>query len=132
MAFTFRTDVTPDVDSIVAVFESSGIHRPTSDRDRIQQMFARADLVVTAWEDAMLVGLARTLTDFCYCAYLSDLAVRREYQHRGIGKRLISLTQEKAGPQATLILVASASARDYYPRVGMVQTDRCFLHPRTR
>lgn len=132
MELTFRTDVIPEVESIVEVFESSGIHRPTSDPERIAAMFARADLVVTAWEEETLIGLARTLTDFCYCAYLSDLAVRKEYQHHGIGKRLISLTGEKVGPQATLILVASAEAAGYYPRIGMVQTDRCFLIPRTR
>lgn len=132
MEVTFRTDMVPEVESIVEVFESSGIHRPTADRDRIAQMFARADLIVSAWEGEKLVGLARSLTDFCYCVYLSDLAVRQEYQHRGIGQRLIRLTGQQAGPQATLVLVASPEAAGYYPHIGMVQTDRCFLVPRIR
>lgn len=34
-----------------------------------------ADITVTAWDGEMLVGIARTLTDFSYAAYLADLAV---------------------------------------------------------
>lgn len=81
-------------------------------------MLNRSDVLVTAWNGDELVGVARSLTDFCFCCYLSDLAVDREYQHSGIGKQLIVLTQEKIGPKTTLLLLAAPSAMAYYPKVG--------------
>ncbi|HVX57020.1 MAG TPA: hypothetical protein VHA37_04770, partial [Candidatus Saccharimonadales bacterium] len=76
MEITYRTGVVPATPEIISVVDSSGIHRPTGDPARIALMFERADLVVTAWDGDLFVGVARSLTDFCYCCYLSDLAVR--------------------------------------------------------
>ena len=101
MEIIYKSGITPETDSIIEVYNSSGLNRPTSDRDRIVEMYANSNLVVTAWVNDQLVGIARSLTDFCYCCYLSDLAVRKDYQKHGIGKQLINLTREKIGPKTT-------------------------------
>ncbi len=94
-------------------------------------MYENAILTVTAWEGSSLVGIARSLTDFSYCCYLSDLAVKKEYQHRGIGNKLIALTKEHIGPQCMLLLLSVASAMDYYPKVGMEKVDNGFIIKRS-
>jgi predicted N-acetyltransferase YhbS len=94
-------------------------------------MYGRSDLVITAWDKDKLVGISRALTDFCYCCYLSDLAVRLDYQKKGIGKKLIALTKQEAGEQVTLILVAAPAARDYYPKIGMERIEDGFLIKRS-
>jgi len=118
MEITYRKDIVPGTGQIIEVFNSSGINRPIDDKERIAKMFSHANLIVTAWEEEKLVGIARSLTDFCYCCYLSDLAVRKEYQARGIGKKLIELTKNSIGGQAALILLSAPAAMDYYPKVG--------------
>ncbi len=60
-------------------------------------MLAHANLILTARQDGRLVGFARSLTDFCFCCYLSDLAVDKACQGQGIGKRLIEETRVQAG-----------------------------------
>jgi predicted N-acetyltransferase YhbS len=95
-------------------------------------MYANSNLVITAWDGDQLVGVSRSLTDFCYCCYLSDLAVRKEYQKQGIGKELIHLTQEKIGQQTTLILFAAPSAMEYYPRVGFKKAENAFAIKRKK
>jgi GNAT superfamily N-acetyltransferase len=85
----------------------------------MQRMLDEANLTITAWDGETLIGIARSLTDWCYCCYLSDLAVRDTYQRRGIGKELIRRTQAELGPNATLILLAAPTAVDYYPHIGM-------------
>ena len=132
MDITYRKDVIPATEAVVSVFERSGIHRPTADSARIAEMFARADLVVTAWDGDELVGVARSLTDFCYCCYLSDLAVAAPYQRRGIGKKLVAMTREAAGELATLVLVAAPSAAEYYPGIGMEKLESAFAIRRKR
>jgi len=121
----------PDTKEIIDVYRSSGISRPIADPARISKMYANSNLIITAWAGDELVGIARSLTDFCYCCYLSDLAIKREYQKRGIGKKLVELTKEKIGEQTTLILLAAPSAIDYYPKIGMDKIDNGFIIRRT-
>jgi predicted N-acetyltransferase YhbS len=83
----------------------------------MRQMLERGNLVVTAWDGEQLIGVARSLSDFCYATYLSDLAVRLAYQGRGVGRELIRRTQAEGG-RATIFLFAAPKAADYYPRVG--------------
>lgn len=117
---SYRTGNDLDLDQVIALYRSStlGERRPVDDRARMQQMLEKANLVITAWDGAKLVGIARSLSDFCYATYLSDLAVDETYQRQGIGKELIRLTQE-AGGQASVILLSAPKAVEYYPRIGM-------------
>lgn len=89
-------------------------------------MVENANLIITARDDQKLVGVARSVTDFVYCTYLSDLAVDNEYQKQGIGKELIRLTKQHT-PKATTILLAAPKAVDYYPHIGMTKHNACFL-----
>lgn len=117
MEIIYRKDIKPDTDQIVEVYNSSGINRPTTDKEQIEKMYSNSNLIVTAWDKNKLVGISRSLTDFCYCCYLSDLTVRREYQTSGIGKKLIELTKDEIGEQTSLILFSSASE---YLHFGMM------------
>ena len=95
-----------------------GERRPVEDRECIEGMVREADLTVTARSEGQLVGVARSVTDFHYACYLSDLAVDRSCQRQGIGLELIRQTREALGPQCNLILLSAPAAVDYYPRVG--------------
>jgi GNAT superfamily N-acetyltransferase len=92
--------------------------RPVDDPKCIQAMLQHANLLCTAWDGEKLVGIARSVTDFEYCCYLSDLAVDEKYQKIGIGKRLIDLTKSRLGGKATIILLSAPKAGAYYPKIG--------------
>ncbi len=113
--------------AIIDVFRSSGIKRPIEDTERIKTMFRNSNLVVSAWLNGELIGISRALTDFAYCCYLSDLAVKKEHQHKGIGKLLIEITKETIGDKAMLLLLSAATAMDYYPKVGLEKADNGFI-----
>jgi predicted N-acetyltransferase YhbS len=104
--------------------------RPINEPDTIRGMLRNADVIATARVDGLLVGVARAITDFSYCTYLSDLAVDVDHQRRGIGRELIRRTHEAAGTNTTLILLAAPLARSYYPRIGMSSHDSCWVIPR--
>jgi len=103
-----------------------GERRSVDDFNRIKKMCENANLIVAARLDGKLIGVARSITDFVYCTYLSDLAVDEEYQKKGIGKRLIEETKKQA-PQAKLILLSAPAAVDYYPKIGMKKHNHCFI-----
>jgi GNAT superfamily N-acetyltransferase len=118
-----------DLDQVTELYREStlGERRPIDDPEIVRSMIAHANLVVTAWDRDLLVGIARTLTDFAYVGYLSDLAVRRSHQRQGIGTVLMEKTRERMGPRSMLVLLAAPQAVDYYPRVGFKRHDSAWL-----
>ncbi len=127
---TYRTGNDLDLDAVIELYRAStlGERRPVDDRERMQQMLANANLVVTAWDGELLVGIARSVSDFSYCTYLSDLAVRTSHQRHGIGRELIRRTREQSGA-ATIILLAAPKAVDYYPRIGFTHHPQAWMLP---
>ncbi|HEY4789603.1 MAG TPA: GNAT family N-acetyltransferase [Bacteroidales bacterium] len=132
MSISFRFDITPTIDQIINVYRSSGINRPIADKSRIKKMYDNSNLIVTAWDGNELVGISRSLTDYCYCCYLSDLAVSKPYQKQGIGKKLIELTKQKIGDETMLLLLSAPSAMEYYPKVGLNKVENGFIIKRNK
>lgn len=132
MEIEYKFDSIPSTNAIIDLYRSSGINRPITDTERIAKMYRNSNLVVSAWINGELVGIARSLTDFCYSCYLSDLAVNKEYQHQGIGKKLIELTQEKISPESMLLLLSAPAAMGYYPKIGLQKVENGFIIKRER
>ncbi len=103
--------------------------RPVNDPKSIQAMLRHANLICTAWDETTLVGIARSLTDFEYCCYLSDLAVDIKHQKSGIGKKLIELTRSKLGGNTKIILLAAPKAEAYYPKLGFTAHPSAWILP---
>jgi GNAT superfamily N-acetyltransferase len=116
----------PDEFLRVLLESTLGERRPVDNRSRIEKMCSNANLILTARHLGRLVGVARCLTDYTYCTYLSDLAVSLPYQRKGIGKELIRRAKE-AVPEAILILLAAPRAMDYYPGIGMTRHEGAFI-----
>lgn len=117
--------ITPNLSSeaFIDILERStlGERRPVDDSECIESMLKNADIIVTAIADEKIVGVARAVTDFSYCCYLSDLAVDVNFQHQGIGKRLIRKVKEQLGTKCKLILLSAPAAVEYYPKIGFTQ-----------
>lgn len=109
----------------VLINSSLGERRPVNEPERLAKMLEYGNLIVTARDNGKLIGISRSLTDFSYCTYLSDLAVDTNYQRKGIGKELIKRTKLEA-PKAKLILLAAPDAISYYAHIGMTQFEFCY------
>jgi ribosomal protein S18 acetylase RimI-like enzyme len=101
--------------------------RPIGDLECMQAMLDHGNLLVTAHAAERLVGFSRSVTDFQFCCYLSDLAVDTAFQRHGIGKELIRLTHAQLGRHCTLILLAAPAAVDYYPHIGFEHHPQCWV-----
>ena len=123
-----------DPDAFISVLRNSGLaeRRPAGDRDRIARMLAGSNLVIVARDGGKIVGVARALTDYAYCCYLSDLAVDRAYQGRGIGRQLIVETQRAAGPETMCLLLSAPETVGFYEAIQMPRQSRAFMFPRER
>lgn len=119
MTINYRNDHRPALEEARDLYRAStlGERRPIDDDARFGAMLANANLIVTAWDGDLLVGISRCVTDFAWTTYLADLAVRVSHQRAGIGKELIRRTQA-AAPQAKVLLLAAPAAERYYPHIG--------------
>lgn len=120
---TYRIESELDLDEMLDLYRAStlGERRPIDDRVIFADMMRHANLILTAWDGALLVGVSRSLTDFSYVCYLADLAVRASHQRAGIGRELIVRTRDALGPRAMLVLLAAPAAVEYYPKLGFTK-----------
>ncbi len=130
MTITYAIEDGLGAGEFVDILKRSGLdqRRPVHNPDVIRAMVDNADLTITARDQGgRLVGIARSVTDFAYCCYLSDLAVDRDCQRSGIGRELMARTKIAAGGgKITLVLLSAPDGMDYYPRAGLEKFDNCF------
>ena len=129
MSIEYKIGASVSTDQFIDLLREStlGERRPTRDRACMEGMVKNSNLVVSAWDGEKLVGIARSVTDFHYACYLSDLAVDKNYQNRGVGRKLQVLTQEQLGPKCNLILIAAPAANSYYEHLGFSNNPRCWV-----
>ena len=129
MSIIYRDNAVLTPEEAIALYRKStlGERRPVDRPDIFSGMLKNANLIVTAWDDHRLVGIARSLTDFTYVTYLADLAVDVDYQHQGIGKQLITETQRRVEPECMMVLLAAPKANDYYPKLGFTHNPRAWM-----
>ncbi len=131
MSIVYAVDKAMTADEFIDLLQRSTLaeRRPVNDFATMQGMLENTNLMVTAWDQMRLIAVARSMTDFYYTCYLSDLAVDKAYQRQGIGKELIRLTHAQLKPECKLLLVSAPAANDYYPSLGFEKVDRAWVLP---
>lgn len=125
----YRDDAKISVEEAIDLYKRSLLseRRPIERPDIFKGMLDNSNLIITAWYDQQLIGIARSLTDFTYVAYLADLAVDAEYQRQGIGKQLIDESRRRLGHECMIVLLAAPKANEYYPKVGFKHNPRAWV-----
>ncbi|WP_392385167.1 GNAT family N-acetyltransferase [Marinomonas primoryensis] len=129
MEVEYKINQTITADQFIGLLSktSLGARRPIDQVETIDAMLANANLLVTAWQGDRLIGVARSVTDFAFCCYLSDIAVDESIQASGIGKTLIRMTKEALKPTCSLILLSAPQAVGYYPKIGFTQHNSAWV-----
>lgn len=111
---------------IETLYRRAPLLRPVGDLDRIWKMFENASLVVTAWHNGHLAGIARVLTDGVLYSYLCDLAVEPDVQRLGVGKALINAILERC-KGTELVLRDSDISSGYYEYLGFKRVENAWV-----
>lgn len=70
---TYKVNESIKAEDLSNVFKASGIKRPSDDLNRLKRMIKHSNVLITAWDNEQLVGVARAITDYSYCCYLPKL-----------------------------------------------------------
>lgn len=95
-------------------------------RPRIAKLVKNASISLVARNDERkIVGVCFAITDFAYWMFITDLGVDRDYERRGIGKRLMEKALEVAGGEKDIIVytLPNENAVGFYEKFGMSKSD---------
>lgn len=116
---------------VATLYRRAPLIRPVDDLDRLWSMFENSSLVISAWHNGRLVGIARVLTDRALYSYLCDLAVEPDVQRLGIGKSLIGEVLEEC-KNTDLVLRDSDISSRFYEKLGFEHVDNAWVWTRSR
>ena len=126
---SYSTDKNIDLDQLITLYKNSftEIPRPVDSKSKIQDLLTHSNLIISAWNDKNLIGICRGFTDFNFVTYISDLAVARPYQKKGIGKELLNQAKLYSKDSKRLVLLSSVAANSYYKKIGFESHERAWL-----
>ena len=129
MSIEYHTDRKITTEQFIQILKDSTLaeRRPVNDSNRMQKMVKNAAIMISAWDENLLVGIARSISDFAHWTYLADLAVHQKYHKKGIGKKLIELTRTVTGEDVNMILIAAPAAKDYYGHLGFSKNEQSWV-----
>lgn len=94
--------------------------------DNFNVPFINSTIVVSAWDDDVLVGCIRVLSDLMFRSVIYDLAVLPEYQLSGIGKELVRKSREQV-PNSEWLVGTTTEKLSFYECIGFNKCDDVFL-----
>ncbi|MCC5959328.1 MAG: GNAT family N-acetyltransferase [Rhodobacteraceae bacterium] len=128
MSIVYSLEPDLSVAEFARALHASGLaERRPSDLARLDAMLRSAQVIVTARDGEHLVGVARSITDWAYCLYCSDLCVDSAYQGRGIGKALLAQTAQAAPDVKTCLLLSAPAAISFYDAAGFRRHEGAFV-----
>ena len=111
------------VEKILALYEAlnwSSAKKP----EILHQALMNSHSLVSAWDDEELVGIGNAISDGFLVVYYPHLLVSPQYQGKGIGKKIISILQEKYRDMHMQILTSDAEAVGFYEKCGFTKAGK--------
>ena len=84
----------------------------------------------TAWDNDILVGCVRVLTDGYFFGTVTEILVLPEYQRKGIGKQLMTLAFDTS--PTSLFLGAQPETVGFYEKMGYEKSLQSFMKKKPR
>ena len=88
----------------------------------IKTMLSHSSVMVSAWEGKHLIGFGRATSDNVYRAVLWDVVVNKNYQRKGIGRRIVnSITRSLLTSGVERIYLMTTHFESFYIKLGFLK-----------
>lgn len=122
----------PSPESVISLFNISGIGKPNWNPDRMKRSMEGSSVVVTAWKNDKLVGYISVISDLAWAGYITQLCVHPDFQKQGIASSLMDHTKNKLGHEVTLVVHSSDQATKFYESYGFETYSNVFKLKRVK
>ncbi|GAB1157085.1 GNAT family N-acetyltransferase [Paenibacillus illinoisensis] len=100
---------------------------PDRDNDGILKLLS-SGIALGAWEDDVLVGFSRAISDGVFRAYIEDVVVLSSYRNKGIGKLIIERLLDELKDIDVISLFCSEDLAGFYEETGFKKTKQIVMH----
>jgi len=122
LIYQFLTSPTQQqVQDIIALYRGAAWWSEENDDEGLVGKIVRGSHCFLAVLDhTRLIGMGRAISDCVHDAYLQDVTVHFDYQHRGVGRRLVNFLIEKLRSDGIqwIGLVAGRGSHPFYRPLG--------------
>jgi GNAT superfamily N-acetyltransferase len=122
-AFEYRETRDLPAGSVLALYHANGWSSAEKPELLLKGLLASHSLI-TAWDNAKLIGLGNALSDGFLVVYYSHLLVLPEYQGRGIGRQLMRLLMGRYQGFHQQVLIADGRAAEFFRRCGFIRASK--------
>jgi ribosomal protein S18 acetylase RimI-like enzyme len=118
--FVYKVGFVPDSESVETLYKDVNWTKYTDNMTELVQALENSLFLETVWHKDKLIGLVRVIGDGRSIIYIQDILVLREYQRKGIGRKLISdVCSEFEGVRQKVLLTDNTiKIREFYEAMG--------------
>ncbi|XFA99631.1 GNAT family N-acetyltransferase [Candidatus Izemoplasma sp. B36] len=111
-----------DKDQIRNLYLNNEWSAYTKNEEKLFNGIKNSTDVFAAYDNQLLVGLIRTISDQETICYIQDILILKEYQRKGIGKKLINIIFDKYKHVRQIVLMTdnNNNTNEFYKRVGLI------------
>ena len=85
----------------------------------LKKMLAGSSVVISIWYKKKLIGFGRATTDEIFRAVLWDIIVEKDYQHSGLGKKIVhKLLTNPMISKVQRIYIMTTHCESFYKKIG--------------
>lgn len=121
-----KEQVIPDMYSIMNLYSDVSWTAYTSNPSKLEQAIINSLKVWTAWDDDLLVGLARVVGDSSTIIYIQDILVLQAYQKKGIGSQFLKIILDQYQDIRQIILLTDDTDKTikFYEKNGFTKVSK--------
>jgi GNAT superfamily N-acetyltransferase len=97
--------------------------------DLLPDLLLNSTFVVSAWDGARLVGLARVISDRAYVSTLQQVGVHPDYQRQGLGSELVRRCVERFRNTHFILTTDNPTNATFYARFGFRPAPNAMFRP---
>lgn len=118
-----KEGVIPNLDSVLNLYNDVLWSAYTSDPKQLENALKNSLKIWTAWDEDLLVGLARVVGDSYTIVYIQDILVLNSYQKKGIGSQLLKIILDEYKDIRQIILLTDDTDRSirFYEKNGFTK-----------
>ena len=98
----------------------------------LPELLLNSTYVVSAWDGARLVGMARVVSDRVYVSTLQQVGVHPDYQRQGLGSELVRRCVAQFAHTQFLLTIDDETNATFYDRFGFTRTNDAMIRTRDR
>jgi GNAT superfamily N-acetyltransferase len=128
LVFKFNPDLS-EIDWAYMVTMYYKVNWRTRIANELEAAFRKSTWTLFVYFEDQIIAFGRTVDDGRYYAQLADIIVDPDFQGNGLGKKIVTMLNEKLENYHFVTLTAAPGKADFYQSIGWRKQTTAFIWP---